>query len=158
MVVNKRKKASRQHGSTTHGWGSMKKHRGAGNKGGTGNAGTGKRADSKKPSIWKDKSYFGKRGFKKKGQKVEINPINLDTVDQMAESYVKGNHASRNGGFYVIDLSKLGFNKLLGDGKVLNKLDIKVLYASAKAVEKINSAGGKIEILSAKKTVKISQE
>ena len=52
MTVNKRKKNSRQRGSHTHGWGAMKKHRGAGNRGGRGAAGSGKRADSKKPSIW----------------------------------------------------------------------------------------------------------
>ena len=63
MTVNKRSKNTRQRGHTTHGWGSMKKHRGKGHQGGAGMAGSGKRADSKKPSIWKDKRYFGKFGF-----------------------------------------------------------------------------------------------
>ena len=66
MVVNKRKKSTRQRAGTTHGYGSMKKHRGAGHRGGRGASGTGKRADSKKPSIWKQTDYFGKHGFKKK--------------------------------------------------------------------------------------------
>ena len=63
MVVNKRKKNSRQRGSTTHGFGSKKKHRGHGSRGGSGLAGTGKRADAKKPSFWHDTEYFGGHGF-----------------------------------------------------------------------------------------------
>ena len=53
MVLNKRKKNSRMRGNTTHGYGSMKKNRGAGNRGGRGMAGSGKRADQKKPTILK---------------------------------------------------------------------------------------------------------
>ena len=66
MPVHKRKKVTKQRGSKTHGWGSMKKHRGAGNRGGRGKAGTGKRADTKKPTIinlFGAKGYFGKKGF-----------------------------------------------------------------------------------------------
>ena len=65
MTLNKRKKATRQRGSKTHGWGSMKKHRGAGNRGGRGRAGSGKRGDAKKPSYQK-KAYLGGHGFKSK--------------------------------------------------------------------------------------------
>jgi len=68
----KRKKVTKQRGSKTHGWGAMKKHRGAGNRGGRGMAGTGKRGDAKKPSIQKNKKYFGKYGFKSlKKRKIE---------------------------------------------------------------------------------------
>jgi large subunit ribosomal protein L15 len=51
MTTHRRKKNVKQRGSKTHGWGSMKKHRGAGNRGGRGKAGTGKRGDQKKPTI-----------------------------------------------------------------------------------------------------------
>src|SRR3989344_760533 len=61
MTVNKRKKSSRFRAHTTHGKGSMKKRRGAGNRGGRGRAGSGKRADQKKPSYWKEDT--GKYGF-----------------------------------------------------------------------------------------------
>ena len=54
MTVNRRKKVVKQRGSHTHGWGSKKKHRGAGNRGGRGMAGSGKRADQRKPSILKE--------------------------------------------------------------------------------------------------------
>ena len=72
MTINKRKKNSRQRGSWTHGWGSKKKHRGAGHRGGKGNAGTGKKGDAKKPKIWKNKKYFGKYGLLQEQQPEEM--------------------------------------------------------------------------------------
>ena len=54
MSVNKRKKNTRMRAKTTHGYGSMKKNRGAGNRGGRGMAGSGKRADQIKPTILKN--------------------------------------------------------------------------------------------------------
>jgi len=146
MVVNKRKKFSRQRASHTHGWGSKKKHRGAGNRGGKGMAGTGKRADQMKTLIWKDKKYFGKYGFKKKGVKKEIKAVNIGYIEENLDKF-QGD---------VIDLGKLGYNKLLGNGKVTKKLKIKVKSASTKAVEKVRKVGGEI-ILGADKEVKSSK-
>ncbi|MCK4522224.1 MAG: uL15 family ribosomal protein, partial [Nanoarchaeota archaeon] len=123
MITHKRKKSGRYRGGTTHGCGSMKKRRGKGNKGGAGMAGTGKRGDSRKPSIWK-KEYFGKHGFKRKGLKEKINAINISDVEEKLLS-----KSVKEGGVYSIDLGKLGYNKLLGKGKVNNKLKISVKYA-----------------------------
>src|SRR3990167_9706986 len=81
MPANRRKKDTGQRGSHTHGWGSKKKHRGSGNRGGKGMAGTGKRADTKKPSIWKS-DYFGKHGFVSKTPKLKINPVNINFIEQ----------------------------------------------------------------------------
>jgi len=118
MVVNKRKKNSRQRGNWTHGWGAKKKRRGSGHRGGKGMGGSGKRADSKKPSVWKDEKYFGKYGFKKKGQKKCIMPINIEEIEEKLEEYVNSKLAVQEGDTYNIDLSKIGYNKLLGRGKV----------------------------------------
>ena len=60
MAVNKRKKDSRARGQWTHGGGSKKKRRGAGNRGGRGHSGSGKRGDAKKQIYLKKKNYFGK--------------------------------------------------------------------------------------------------
>lgn len=143
MTVKRRKKNRRQRGSHTHGWGSKKKHRGAGNRGGRGMAGTGKRGDAKKPSIWK-KRYLGKYGFKKKNIKVKINAINIRTVEQKIPEWLNLNLVVEKEGAVVVDLKKLGYNKLLSNGKVSRKLKITALYASASAVEKIKAAGGDI--------------
>ncbi len=137
MTTNQRKKNSRQRGSHTHGWGSMKKHRGAGHKGGAGMAGTGKRADSKKPSIWKE-DYLGKRGFSPPNSQ-PYNPINLSEINEKTERYGK-----EENGKYLIELGKQGYTKLLGKGKATKKLTIKVAAASKKAIESIKKAGGEV--------------
>lgn len=157
MVIFKAKKNKRQRGSKTHGWGSMKKHRGAGNRGGKGNAGTGKRGDANKPSIWK-KKYFGKFGFKVKGVKKNINAISLKDLQERLNSYINEKKISKEGDFFMIDMDKLGYNKLLSQGKVLNKLKIKVSYASKKAIEKVNSGGGEITDLVKEKETKKPEE
>jgi large subunit ribosomal protein L15 len=150
MVVNRRKKNSRQRGSKTHGWGSMKKHRGAGNKGGSGRAGSGKRADSKKPSLWTDKRYFGKHGFTKKGIAERITPINIDYLEQKLPLLLSKKLVSQENDVYTVDLKKIGFNKLLSSGKVTKKFRITVPYASKRAVEKIKKRGGEVIGLLAK--------
>ena len=141
----KRKKNTRQRGGTTHGYGSMKKHRGAGHRGGRGNAGTGKRAACKKPSVWKLKGYLGKHGFKKKNIKIVFEAINLKTIEDSLATWQEKKLVTEDNGIFVVDLGKIGYNKLLSSGKVKNKLKIVVPHASAKAVEKVQHAGGTIE-------------
>jgi len=147
MVVNKRKKVTKQRAKTTHGYGSMKKNRGAGNRGGRGLAGTGKRGDAKKPSIWKNKKYFGVHGFKTPGVK-KINTLNINYLDKNAEKLV-GVAVQKKGDVFIVDLSKLGYDKLLGTGKVSKKFDITAKYASAGVIEKVTKAGGKVNVLAA---------
>tara|TARA_Y100000310_G_scaffold299251_1_gene333917 strand:- start:2672 stop:3109 length:438 start_codon:yes stop_codon:yes gene_type:complete len=144
MTVNKRKKVSRCRGSMTHGGGSKKKRRGAGNRGGKGMAGSGKRGDSKKPSLWKQK-YFGKYGFTSKN----TGKINATNIDYLEENLLKlpQDVVSKEDEFFSVDLKKLGFNKLLSKGKVINKYKIRVTYASKKAIEKIKNNGGEVILL-----------
>jgi large subunit ribosomal protein L15 len=142
MVINKRKKNSRQRGSHTHGCGSMKKRRGKGNKGGAGMAGTGKRGDAKKPMIWKDPKYFGKYGFKKKNIRENIIPINLSYFEEKLDKLVAKKLVEKQGDTYIIDVKKLGFNKVLSQGKLKNKYKITSPRFSKEAAEKIKAAGG----------------
>ncbi|MDP7180545.1 MAG: uL15 family ribosomal protein [Candidatus Woesearchaeota archaeon] len=153
MTTNKRRKTSRQRGSWTHGWGSKKKHRGAGSRGGRGMAGSGKRADTNKPSVWKEK-YFGKTGFKKKGVKVTVNTVSLAYLDQNLDKLLSNKLISKDGEFYIIDTFKLGYNKLLSGGKLNSKLKIKTDYASKKAIEKVKEMGGEVILPSGNKEVK----
>ncbi len=144
MTVNKRNKSGRMRGHKTHGWGAKKKHRGKGHQGGAGMAGSGKRADSKKPSIWKDEKYFGKHGFISKSTSVKIKAVNVGYLDAHLNKLVSDKLVSKEGTHFVIDLDKLGFNKLLGDGQVTQKLKIKVPYASNSAIDKVKEAGGEV--------------
>ncbi len=135
-MITKRKKKSRQRGSKTNGRGAMKKHRGAGSRGGRGMAGSGKRADQKKPSIIKEyglDNYFGKHGFKipKKIKNVyksiNVGDLNYDKQD--------------------INLQEVGITKLLGKGYPNKKYILKVKYCSKKAKEKIENSGGQVLLL-----------
>ncbi len=47
-------------------------------------------------------------------------------------------------GLREIDLSKLGYGKLLGRGEIKQKLTVKVEKFSASAKEKLEKAGGKL--------------
>lgn len=143
MVINKSKKVKKYRGSKTHGCGSMKKRRGAGNRGGRGNAGSGKRGDAKKPSVWKQK-YFGKKGFIKKNTGGRINIWNLKDLEEKYDYYVQKKLITLEGDNYIVDAKKLGFDKLLGKGKITKKFKITVSYASKKAIERVKKAGGQV--------------
>lgn len=148
MVVNKRRKNSRQRGSWTHGWGAKKKHRGAGHRGGRGMAGSGKRGDTKKPTTsWANKKYFGKFGFKSKNKTI-IKAINIAYLEEKIDSLIEQKLAEKKGDTYTIDLSKIKCNKLLGSGKPTKKYQITTEFSSAKAVEKIKTAGGDVSVTS----------
>jgi large subunit ribosomal protein L15 len=134
MPVNKRKKSTRMLAKTTHGYGSMKKNRGAGNRGGRGMAGSGKRADQKKPTILKKygPSYFGKSGFNRPQSVVKkLKIINLYEIDKQA---------TKKGEGYSFDASK--YDKVLGTGKLTKKIKITSKSFSKTALEKIKQTGG----------------
>ena len=144
MSVNKRSKFSRMRGQRGHGWGAKKKHRGKGHQGGAGMAGTGKRADSKKPSIWKDEHYFGKFGFVSKTPKAKINPVNIGYIEQHIDKFISNGSIKKENDTYIVELEKLGFNKILGEGQVSMKFKVKSPYASKTAIEKVKEAGGEV--------------
>ena len=148
MTVNKRSRISRMRGSHTHGWGSMKKHRGSGNRGGKGMAGTGKRADHKKPTILKlyGNAYFGKHGFNRPQKLVvRYKSINLSALQSRLEKFVNDKLVIKQGEFYVIDADKLGYGKILGGGELTVKLKLKARFITGKAASKIKEVGGVIE-------------
>ncbi len=132
----KQKKNKGQRGYNSHGWGSKKKHRGAGHRGGRGMAGTGKRADTKKPSIINvfGNSYYGKTGFFRVNKVVDT-VINLRELNLMVEKgWVKDE----------INLKSLGYDKLLGNGKLDHKLKITVAKASKRVIEKLKESGSEV--------------
>lgn len=124
----------------------MKKHRGAGHRGGRGNAGTGKRADQKKPSIWADTEYFGKHGFVSKSRAPTIHAINLRTIDESLSAWAEAGFASANNGLFSVDLSTVGYNKLLGSGELHKKCAITVDFSSEQAIQRCASSGSKVTV------------
>lgn len=145
MKLKKRKKGSRMngHGMGTHGHGSRKKWLGSGHRGGKGMAGTGKRADHNKTRVLAlyGTDYFGKQGMTSKGtKKKKVKFMNLDFIERNYDSLLKK--------FGKKDILELDGYKILGDGDILRKVQIKAKSASKSAVEKIKKAGGKIELTS----------
>jgi len=143
MTHNKRKKNSRQRGSWTHGWGAKKKHRGAGHRGGRGRAGSGKKGDVKKPSYWKTEK-FGKVGFTSLRKKVKA--INLSQLQLLI-----GKETS-------FDLTKKGYDKLLGAGSILGRVELVVNSASAKAIQKVEKVGGKVILPKKEEAPKVQEQ
>ncbi len=142
MPVKHRTKVRRYRGSRTHGWGV--RHRGSGQRGGRGNAGSGKRADCQKPSHWE--RVFGRNGFKMHGNTIVDITINLHEVDARADAWIAAKQASAEGGVITVDLSKLGYTKLLGTGRITRKMNISVKRAAASCAEKVAATGGKLTV------------
>lgn len=147
-MIIKKKKVTKYRGSHTHGGGSKKKRRGAGNRGGRGMAGSGKRADQKKPTILKlyGNTYFGKKGFKSRRNKKKIKEISIQTIENKLYNWLKKGILKKEKDTININLEKLGYHKLLASGKIKNKFNIKVEYASKRSIEKIEKSGGKINV------------
>jgi large subunit ribosomal protein L15 len=154
----KKKLVTKRRGSKTHGWGSMKKHRGAGNRGGRGNAGSGKRGDQKKPAYWNakkpqgqkyGKAYFGSHGFSSVQPK-NVVALNVRDLDHMLIAWVSEKKVTKSGETYTVDLKALGFNKLLGTGAITKKVKVTVAAATPKALEKVSAAGGAVTVTAAK--------
>jgi len=150
MPVNKSKKFGKYRGHTTHGGGHRKKRRGAGSRGGRGNAGTGKRAGQKKagmaPKLGVLTSGFTPRGREFKS-KQSINLSELSSIK--LDLWVAEKKATKQGDAYVVDLTKLGYQKLLGTGSINLKLQVTVNKVSKLALEKLEKAGGKVVIVEA---------
>lgn len=141
----KKKKVVNYRGSKTHGCGSMKKRRGAGSRGGRGNSGSGKRGDANKQTFQKAGVIPGKHGFKSKRVN-KIKAINVSDVQKFSAAWLTEGKVSKKADAIVVELANVGFNKLLGSGNVTEKLLITVDSASPKAVEKVQKAGGKVNL------------
>jgi large subunit ribosomal protein L15 len=133
MVVQKEKKYLGKRGRRTCGFGSHKKNRNGGGRGGRGKAG---RFKHKKTWVYTvEPDYIGKRGFtiapKAAGRQATV--ITLRDIDKLAKKMnVK-----------EIDVSALGFDKVLSTGELTQPLTIKATKIVEKAKEKIEAVGGK---------------
>ena len=140
MVKNKTKK---YRGSRTHGRG-KKAGRGAGLKGGRGNAGLHKHKYIHMIKYMPD--HFGRRGFKRPQKLIkEEKTINVGLLEEKFPDAKE------------VDLEKEGFDKLLGSGIVNKPFIVKVPKASKKAIEKIESKGGKVILTLSEDIEKISE-
>jgi large subunit ribosomal protein L15 len=145
-MIRTKRKINKLRGSRSNGGGCTKKRRGAGHKGGKGKAGG-------KKHHWSwivkfDPKHYGKYGFKRNKTRVNnVNPVNLDFLDEKSEKFLVNGKASKEGDSIVIDVTDLGYNKVLGSGKLLKPLIIKSPSFSKSAEEKIVEAGGEAIVI-----------
>ena len=128
-------------GSRTRGRG-HKKGRGAGLRGGRGNAGCHK---TKRIMYERVGRVWGAHGFKRPQTVVMANrAVNLKVIEENASEWVDQGNASKKGKIVSIDLKEMGYDKLLGTGVPSQAYKITISAASAKAVEKVEAAGGEV--------------
>jgi len=169
MLKNKKSKSVRMRGTSSHGWGHKKKHRGAGHRGGVGLAGTGKRGDVKKCSVLTNalklrksisaskgiklakvqfgQDYFGKRGFTSIKTKKQ-NVLSLSYIENNFENMIDNGLIVKNKDELILDTVLLKYDKVLGKGKFTRKINFIVNSISASAQKRIEELNGKVEIKS----------
>jgi large subunit ribosomal protein L15 len=142
MTVRKRKKGRTQRGSRTYGRGCSKRGRGSGERGGTGMSGGHKHKWSYIIRYMPD--YFGKHGFNRPAAvHSNVTAINIGELDENLDKLLELGFARQDGGRFAIDVNKMGFDKVLGNGQVTHTLDVTAKYFVESAKRKLEEAGGK---------------
>lgn len=137
-MPHKLRKTRKMRGSRTHGWGKIGQHRGAGCRG--------NRKVGRHKHLWSyvaahEPKYFGKHGFNSpQSLNLKEKVINISALDELSEI----NSIKKENGQLFIDLSALGYTKLLGSGKLTKKLSVNISSCSKTAAEKIEKAGGEV--------------
>ena len=131
------RKISRMRGSKTHGFGSKKKHRGKGSRGGVGLANI-----FKHKRVWTKKKRpdlllrnIGFKSLQQRGIARSVKAINIGDLARV----LKGEDLKKE-----INLGDHGYDKLLGSGEIKSALKLRVDSFTERAEEKILKAGGQI--------------
>jgi len=147
MVVRREKKSRKMHGYRNRGWGSIGQHRKAGSRGGVGAAGMHKHYWSWVIKYFPD--WFGKRGFTPRGPEHTpvVTVINVGQVAELASDMIRKGIAEYEENKIVIDTTKMGIAKVLGEGKISIPVKLIAYNVSEKARKKIEEAGGEVVII-----------
>jgi len=143
-MPTKLKKTRKRRGSRLMGWGQVGQHRKHGEKGG--------RKVGRHKHLWSyvlryEPDYFGKTGFKTPGSitgKSNPTTINITQIDQIIDKQTRQKKITKKQGKPYLDLTALGYQKLLATGKPTKPIIIKINTWSEAAAKKIQEAGGKI--------------
>jgi large subunit ribosomal protein L15 len=137
-MPHKLRKTRKKRGSRTQGYGRVGQHRSSGSRG--------FRKPGKHKEGWSyvlryEPNYFGKKGFSSiQSLKQKTVIINIKQLDQIAEKYSTRTKKDQQ----LLDLEALGYNKLVGSGRISKALLVKVASWSKSATKKIEHVGGKI--------------
>ncbi|HTX43994.1 MAG TPA: uL15 family ribosomal protein [Methanocella sp.] len=137
-----KQKSHSYRGSRTCGGGTHKNRRGGGSRGGRGHAGACKHNTMR---AMKEGWMFGKHGFHRPpAVQTQTNSLNIGELDELSPFLLEAGAATEKDGAVTINLEELGFDKLLGNGRVSKKYVISVGTASASAKAKVEELGGQI--------------
>jgi large subunit ribosomal protein L15 len=132
------RKSRRQRGSRYCGWGQVGQHRQAGSRGGIGGAGKHKHFWIR--TVIEEPDHFGHDPFNSFNRNVVNRWLNVRDLDAVFARHGKAEPSGK----VVLDLTSLGYDKLLGGGKVGGAFAVKVAKASESAKQKITAAGGEV--------------
>ena len=77
----------------------------------------------------------------------KINAVNLNYLEEHADDLIASGKASKDGDAIVIDVTELGYDKVLAKGKITKAYKISAPQFSATAIEKIEELGGEAILL-----------
>jgi len=138
VVVRREKKTRKMRGHRTMGWGTKGQHRDRGAEGGRQ---IGMHKEKWSWIVKYGKDWYGKHGFINPTSKV----VRVISIRKLLELVDKGAiEAKEENGKLVVDLTKIGYDKLLGGGKVDRPLLVTVGAITNKAKEKIEKSGGQV--------------
>jgi len=142
VLPHKLRKVRKKRGSRTHGYGQVGQHRKGGSKGGRK---AGRHKQGWTYVIKHEPEYFGKKGFtSQKAIGRKTNVINVGELEELAHKLAVEKMLEKKGAKAFLDLDKLGYDKLLGMGKIATPILVKVASHSEVAAKKIEEAGGQI--------------
>lgn len=88
--------------------------------------------------------HFGKHGFKRPAAvQEEVKAINIGDLDERLEELMQLGAARQEGEKFIVDVGKLGFEKILGGGQVRHPMDVTAKKFVESAKRKLEAAGGK---------------
>lgn len=136
-MPTRERRVRKMRGSRTHGWGVSGQHRDGGMRGGRGRTG---RFTHKRSKVLAEGIELGKHGFVSHPIRV-IRTINLSDLGGLIPDCPEEKSKDE---LPLIDLTKLGYGKLLGKGTLERPVEVRVAKASKSAVRKIEKAGGRL--------------
>lgn len=132
------RKSRRQRGSRYCGWGQVGQHRQSGGRGGIGGAGKHKHFWIR--TVIEEPNHFGHDAFNSFNRNLVYNWINIKDLDSVVAKHGKVDQDGK----VILDLTSLGYDKLLGGGKVNSAFTVKITRISGNAKKKIQEAGGEV--------------
>ena len=140
-MPHKLRKVRKMRGSRTHGYGLTGQHRKTGTKG---YRKVGRHKGGWTYTIKYEPDYFGKKGFTPRGAKQKVSLINVGELDELINKLSREQKLEKKSGKVFLNLEELGYDKLLGMGKITQPVLVKVSSYSKTAVNKVEEAGGQV--------------